>query len=161
MFIFCNFNLYQIVKNYGIWKISSFYCCIRLVVSLALPLLLLPFTCGTHMVFLQWNVSQCVQIWIFNISNTDLFTQTIYPWYKYYSNYAFLFPFSIHISVSHSWAATCSAVPIGQSNAELHVNVCYLRENVVYTKSKMCFVKNTDAPVGHKIQKSGSQFFFR
>ena len=23
------FNLYQIVKNYGIWKISSFYCCIR------------------------------------------------------------------------------------------------------------------------------------
>ena len=26
-----NFNLYQIVKNYGIWKISSFYCFIRLV----------------------------------------------------------------------------------------------------------------------------------
>ena len=53
---------------------------------------------------------------------------------------------------------TCSAVPIGQSNVELHVYVCYLRENVVYTKSKMCFV-NTDAPAGHKIQKSGSHFF--
>ena len=81
------FNLYQIVKNYGIRKISSFYCYIRLVISLALPLSLLPFTCGTRMVFLQWKVSQCFQIWIINISNTDLFTQTIYLLYKYYSKW--------------------------------------------------------------------------
>ena len=38
-------------------------------------------------IFLQWNVSQCVQIWIFNISNTDLFTQTIYLWYKHNSKW--------------------------------------------------------------------------
>ena len=81
------FNSYQIVKNYDIWKISSFYCFIRLVVSLALSLSLLPFTCDTHLVCLQWNVSQCVQIWIFNISNTDTLTQTIYRWYKYYSKW--------------------------------------------------------------------------
>ena len=48
----------------------------------------------------------------------------------------------IHFSVSHPWAATCSAVSIGQSNVELHVYVCYLMENVAYTKSKMCFVKH-------------------
>ena len=53
--------------------------------SLALPLSLLPFTDDRHMVCLQWNVSQCVQIWIFNISNTDSCTQTIYLRYKYYS----------------------------------------------------------------------------
>ena len=29
----------------------------------------------------------------------------------------------IHFSVSHSWTAACSAVPIGQSNVELHVYV--------------------------------------
>ena len=81
------FNVYQIVKIYGNWKISAFYCCIRLVISLALPLSLLPFTFGTRIVFLQWNVSQCVKIWIFNISNTDLFTQTIYLWCKYYSKW--------------------------------------------------------------------------
>ena len=55
--------------------------------SHALPLSLLPFTRDTHMVCLQWNVSQCLQIWIFNISNTDSCTQTIYPWYKYYSKW--------------------------------------------------------------------------
>ena len=44
----------------------------------------------------------------------------------------------IYISQSLIHGPTCSAVPIGQSNVELHVYVCYLRENVVYTKSKFC-----------------------
>ena len=52
-------------------------------ISLALPLSLLPFTRDAHMICLQSNVSKCVKIWIFNISNTDSFTQTIYLWYKY------------------------------------------------------------------------------
>ena len=96
------FNLYQIVKIYGNWKISAFYCCIRLVISLALPLSLLPFTFGTRIVFLQWNVSQCFQIWIFNISNTDLFTQTIYLWYKYYSKWICV-TFSFQY-IKYTWA---------------------------------------------------------
>ena len=96
------FNLYQIVKKNGIWKISSFYCCKRLRVSLALPLSLLLFTRDTHVVCLQWNKSQCVQIWIFNISNTDSnsFTQTIHLWYKYYSKW---------ICVSFSFQYVCFA----------------------------------------------------
>ena len=56
-------------------------------ISLALPLSLLPFTRDTHVDCLQWNVFQFVQTWIFNIANTDSFTQTLYLWYKYYSKW--------------------------------------------------------------------------
>ena len=125
-------NLYQIVKNYGIWKISSFYCYIRLVVSLALPLLLLPVTCGTRMVFLQLNVSQCVQIWIINISNTDLFTQTIYLWYKYYSKwicvtFSFQYMYWVlhggraHFTGAHTVLLLRLHVPFGQTIAKRKV----------------------------------------
>ena len=82
------FSIYtKLSKTMAFEKSVLCYCCIRLVISLALPLSLLPFTFGTRMVFLQWNASQCVQIWIINISNTDLFTQIIYLWYKYYSKW--------------------------------------------------------------------------
>ena len=73
-------------------------------ISLALPLSLLPFTRDTHIVCFQWNVSQCVQIWIFNISNTDWFTQTIYLWYKCYPkricvsfSFQYMSPFIHHL----------------------------------------------------------------
>ena len=63
MFTFSNFNLYQIVKT--LWHLKNLFFFLLLhtaCISLALPLSLLPFTCDTHMVFLQWNVSQRFQI---------------------------------------------------------------------------------------------------
>ena len=83
MFTFSNF---QFVPNcQKLWHLKNqlFLLLHTAWISLAYPLSPLPLTCDTHVVFVQWNVSQCVQIWIFNISNTDSFTQ-IYLWYKYY-----------------------------------------------------------------------------
>ena len=87
MFTFSNF---QFVPNcQKLWHLKNqlFLLLHTAWISLAYPLSPLPLTCDTHVVFLQWNVSQCVQIWIFNISNIDSFTQTIYLWYKYYPNW--------------------------------------------------------------------------
>ena len=87
MFTFSNF---QFIPNCPkIWHLKNqFFLLLHTAgISLALPLSLLPFAHDTHMVCLQWNVSQCVQKWIFNISNTDSFTQTICLWYKYYSKW--------------------------------------------------------------------------
>ena len=84
------FSYFQLISNcQKLWHLKNqFFLLLHTAgISLALPLSLLPFTRDTHMVCLQWNVSQCVQIWIFNISNTDSFTQTIYLWYKYYSKW--------------------------------------------------------------------------
>ena len=77
MFTFSNF---QFVPNcQKLWHLKNqlFLLLHTAWISLAYPILPLPLTCDTHVVFLQWNVSQCVQIWIFNISNTDSFTQNI------------------------------------------------------------------------------------
>ena len=51
----------------------------------------------THVIYLQWNVSQCVQIWIFNISNTQILFHKHYSFDTNHiqSEFAFLFPFSI------------------------------------------------------------------
>ena len=89
MFTFSNF---QFVPNWQkLWHLKNqlFLLLHTAWISLAYPLSPSPLTCDTHVVFLQWNVSQCVKIWIFTIPNTDSFTQTIYL------GYAFLFPFSI------------------------------------------------------------------
>ena len=84
MFTFSNFQFVPICQKRWHLKNQLFLLLHTAWISLAYPLSPLPLTCDTHVVFLQWNVSQCVQIWIFNISNTDSFTQTIYLWYKYY-----------------------------------------------------------------------------
>ena len=76
------FNLCIIIQNQGIWKTSSFYCLIRLAFSFRTPLSRLPLTCDKHVVSLQRNVSQCVQIWIFNISNRYSFPQLTHLCYK-------------------------------------------------------------------------------
>ena len=106
MFTFSN---YQFTPNcQKLWHLKNqFFLLLHTAcISLALPLSLLPFTRDTHTVCLEWNVSQCVQIWIFNISNTDSFTQTIYLWYKYYSmwicvsfsfRYIFIYNYAVHI----------------------------------------------------------------
>ena len=81
------FSYFQFIPNcQKLWQLKNqfFLLLHTAVISLALPLSLLPFTRDTHIMCLQWNVSQCVQIWIFNVSNTDSVTQTIYLWYKYY-----------------------------------------------------------------------------
>ena len=78
------FNLCLIIENQGIWKISSFYCLIRLGFPFRTPppLSRLRFTCDTHVVSLQRNVSQCVQIWILSISIRNSFTQLTHLFYK-------------------------------------------------------------------------------
>ena len=84
VFTFSNF---QFVPNcQKLWHLKNqlFLLLHTAWISLAYPLSPLPLTCDTNVVFVQWHVSQCVQIWIFNISNTNLFAQTIYLWYKYY-----------------------------------------------------------------------------
>ena len=45
----------------------------------------------TRVICLQWHVSQCVQIWIFNITNQDSFTKSIHLWYKYHSMWICVF----------------------------------------------------------------------
>ena len=87
MFTFSNFQF--IPNGQKLWHLKNqFFLLLHTAcISLALPLSLLPFTRDTHMVCLQWNVSQCVHMCIFNISNTDSFTYTIYLWYKYYSKW--------------------------------------------------------------------------
>ena len=87
MFTFSNFQFIPNCQKLLHLKIEFFLSLHTACILLALPLSLLPFTRDTHMVCLQWNVSQCVQIWILNISNTYSFTQTIYHWYKYYSKW--------------------------------------------------------------------------
>ena len=90
------FNLYHIVKNYGIWKISYFYCCIRLV---------------SHLRYLyhfyhsratrRWSV--CNEIYHNVFRYVYVTFQTQIHLHKHYifdtnnikSEYAFLFPFSI------------------------------------------------------------------
>ena len=104
MFTFSNFQFVPNCPKHGIWKISSFYCCIWLGFSLRTPLSPLPLKCDTYVVFLQWNVSQCVQIWIFNISNTDSFTQTIYLWYKYYPKWI-----CVSFSFQYMWYTSMKA----------------------------------------------------
>ena len=49
-------------------------------ISLSSPLSPLPLKCDAHVVSLQRNVSQCVQIWIFYISNRVSFTQLKHLW---------------------------------------------------------------------------------
>ena len=84
MFTFSNFQFIPNCQKLWHLKNQLFLLLHTAGISLAYPLSPLQLTRDTHMVCLQWNVSQCVQIWIFNISNTDSFTQTIYLWYKYY-----------------------------------------------------------------------------
>ena len=95
----CNstrFEMYYKLRNY--YKLQRNTACI----SLALPLSVSPFTRDTHMVCLQWNISQCVQICIFNISNPNSFKQTIYLWYKQYSKWicvTFSFQYRTHCHI--------------------------------------------------------------
>ena len=84
MFTFSNFQFVPICQKLWHLKNQLFLLLHTAWIFLAYPLSPLRLTRDTHVVFVQWNVSQCVQIWIFNIANTDSFTQTIYLWYKYY-----------------------------------------------------------------------------
>ena len=112
MFTFSNF---QFVPNcQKLWHLKNhlFLLLHTAWSALASPLSLLPLTCDTHVVFLQWNVSQCVQIWIFNISNTDSFTQTICLWYKYYPkwiciSFSFQYIYTCIICVAEIWLTGC------------------------------------------------------
>ena len=95
MFTFNNFQFIPNCQKLWHWKNQFFLLFHTACISLAWPLSLLPFTRDTHMVCLQLNVSyDNVQLWIFNISNTYSFTQTIYIRYKYYSKWICVsFPF--------------------------------------------------------------------
>ena len=81
MFTFSNFQFIPNCQKLWHLKHQFFLLFHTACISLSLPLSLFPFTRDAHMVC---NVSQCVQILIFNISNTDSFTHKIYLWYKYY-----------------------------------------------------------------------------
>ena len=61
------FSKFQFIRNCPKWHLKNqFFLLLHTAcISLALPLSLLPFTRDTHIVCLQWNISQCVQIWIF------------------------------------------------------------------------------------------------
>ena len=87
MFTFSNFTFIPNCQNLWHLKNQFFLLLHTDCISPELPPSLLPFTHETHIVYLQWNVSQCVKIWIFNTPNTDSFTQTINLCYKYYSNW--------------------------------------------------------------------------
>ena len=109
MFTFSNF---QFVPNYQkLWHLKNqlFLLSHTAWIFLAYPLSPLPLTWHTHVVFLQWNVSQCVEIWIFNISNTDSFTQTIiYLWYKYYPKWICVsFSFQYKYQWRLIWVCKC------------------------------------------------------
>ena len=67
-------------------------------IFLPIPLSPFPLTCDTHVVSLQRNVSQCIQIWILKIFNTEkkLHKQYIFDSNYNESEYASLFPFSVH-----------------------------------------------------------------
>ena len=84
MFIFSNFKFVPNCQKLWHLKNQLFLLLHTAWISLAYPLSPLPLTYDAHVVFVQWNVSQCVGIWIFNISNTDSFTQTISLCYKYH-----------------------------------------------------------------------------
>ena len=75
------FNLYKIVKKYGIWKISSFYYCIRLVSHLR-NLYGFYHSRPTR----TWSICNEMYHNVFRYAyltfQTDSFTQTIYLWYK-------------------------------------------------------------------------------
>ena len=108
------FSNFQFVTNcQKLWHLKNllFLLLHTTWISLAYPLPPLPLTCDAHVVFLQWNVSQCVQIWLFNISKTDSFTQTIYLWYKYYPKW---------ICVSFSFQYTCIVKTVRLYSAVRH-----------------------------------------
>ena len=105
MFTFSNFQFVPHCKKLWHLKNHLFLLLHTAWISLAYPLSPLPLTCDTHVVFLQWNVSQCVQILIFNISNRDSFTKTIYLWYKYYPKWICV-SFSFQYITYHLWAET-------------------------------------------------------
>ena len=108
MFTFSNFLFVPNCQKLWHLKNQLFLLLHTAWISLSYPLSPLPLTCDTHVVFVQWNVSQCVQIWTFNISNTDLFTQTIYLWYKYYPKWICV-SFSFQYMFSHTY--TCISAP--------------------------------------------------
>ena len=112
MFTFSNFQF--VPNSQKLWHLKNqlFLLLHTAWISLAYALLPLPLTCDTHVVFLQWNISQCVEIWIFNISNTDSFTQTIYHWYKYYPKW---------ICVSFSYTYICCM-------SECCIDICCISE---------------------------------
>ena len=108
----CTFSYFQFIPNcQKLWHLKNqfFLLLHKAVISLALPLSLLPFTSDTHIICLQWNVSQCVQIWIFNVSNTDSVTQTIYLWYKYYLKWI-----CVSFSFQYRWWSWSWMTPVNQ-----------------------------------------------
>ena len=78
MFTFSSFQFIPIYPKPGHLKNMFFLLFITAWIFFPYPLSPLPLTCDTHVVFLQRNASQCVQILIFNISNRDSFTQFIH-----------------------------------------------------------------------------------
>ena len=136
MFTFSNFQFIPNCPNPVHFKNQLFLLFHTACISLTLRLSPFPFTRNTHVVCLQWNASQCVKIWIFNISNTDLFTQTIQMYIfdtnDTQSEYAFPFP-SVYIwpldlkctRDAHIWLLMIlSNMPcLKQGNASLHASV--------------------------------------
>ena len=82
IFIFSSFHFIPIYPKPGHLKNKFFLLFNMAWIFLSYPLSTWPLKCDTHLVFLQRNISQCVQIWIFNISNKDSFTQFIHLLYK-------------------------------------------------------------------------------
>ena len=82
MFTFSSFQFMPIYPKPGHLKSQFFLLFNTAWIFLSYPLSPLPLTRDTRVVILQRNVSQLVQIWIFNISNRDSFIQLIHVGYK-------------------------------------------------------------------------------
>ena len=100
MFTFSNFHFVPNCQKLWHLKNQLFLLLHTAWISLAYPLSPLPLTCDTHVVFVQWYVSQCVQIWILTFqTHILLHKQYIFDTNIIQSEYAYLFPFSIFIVV--------------------------------------------------------------
>ena len=92
-----NFNIYHIVKNDSIWKISSFYCYIRLVSHLRYL-----YSFYHSRATRAWSVCNEMYQNVFRYAYLTFQTQIhLYKQYIFDTNiiqseYAFLFPFSIY-----------------------------------------------------------------
>ena len=82
MFTFRSFQFMLIYPKTGHLKNPFFLLFNTAWICLSYPLSPLPLTRDTRVVILQRNVSQWVQIWIFNISNIDSLIQLIHLGYK-------------------------------------------------------------------------------
>ena len=95
VFTFSNFKFLPNCQKLWHLKNQLFLLLHTAWISLAYPLSPLPLTCDTHVVFVQWNVSQCVYEYLTFQTQIHLHKQYIFDTNIIQSEYAYLFPFSI------------------------------------------------------------------